>query len=104
TSPCLAAVGMSESQAQEQFDDLDVRHEDTSDWGSVRKTGQTCAGYKLLIDRKTDRILGAHLLGPAAEETINLFALAMKFDLTASDVKSALFAFPTFASDVRRMV
>lgn len=104
TSPCLAAVGMSELQAREQFGDVDVRYEDTSSWGSVRKTGQTCAGYKLLIDRKTDRILGAHLLGPAAEETINLFALAMKFELKASDVKSTLFAFPTFASDVRRMV
>lgn len=104
TSPCLTAVGMSETQAREQFGDVDVRHEDTSGWGSVRKTGQTCAGYKLLIDRKTDRILGGHLLGPAAEETINVFALAMKFDLKASDVKSTLFAFPTFASDVRRMV
>lgn len=104
TSPCLAAVGLSELQAREQFGDVDVRYEDTSSWGSVRKTGQTCAGYKLLIDRKTDRILGAHLLGPAAEETINLFALAMKFELKASDVKSTLFAFPTFASDVRRMV
>ncbi len=104
TSPCLAAVGLSEMQAREKFDDVDVRHEDTSTWGSVRKTGQTCAGYKLLIDRQTDCILGAHLLGPAAEETINLFALAMKFDLKASDIKSTLFAFPTFASDVRRMV
>lgn len=104
TSPCLAAVGLSELQARRQFGDVDVRFEDTSSWGSVRKTGQTCAGYKLLIDRNTDRILGAHLLGPAAEETINLFALAMKFDLKASDVKSTLFAFPTFASDVRRMV
>ncbi len=104
TTPCVAAVGLSELHAREQFEDVDVRHEDTSDWGSVRKSGQTCAGYKVIIDRRTDRILGAHLLGPAAEETINLFALAMKFDLTASDLKSTLFAFPTFASDVRRMV
>ena len=104
TTPCLAAVGLSEWQAREQFDDIDVRSENTSDWGSVRKDGQACAGYKVIIDPRTDRILGAHLLGPAADETINLFALAMKFDLTASDIKSTLFAFPTFASDVRRML
>ena len=104
TSPSLAAVGLSEQQAREKFDDVDVRYEDTSDWNSVRKTGQTCAGYKVLIDRKTDRIVGAHLLGPGAAETINLFALAMKFELKASDVKSTLFAFPTFAHDVRQML
>ncbi|WP_372718497.1 NAD(P)/FAD-dependent oxidoreductase [Novipirellula sp.] len=103
TVPSIAAVGMSETQAR-QSHDVDVHHEDTSTWASVRKTGQRCAGYKILIDKKTDLILGAHLLGPAAEETINLFALAMKFGLTATNVKSTLFVFPTFASDVRKMV
>jgi len=103
TVPSIAAVGMSETQAR-QSHDVDVHHEDTSTWGSVRKTGQRCAGYKILIDKKTDLILGAHLLGPASEETINLFALAMKFGLTATNVKSTLFVFPTFASDVRKMV
>ncbi len=56
------------------------------------------------IDRQNDKVLGAHLLGPSAEETINLFALAMKFGLTAKDLKSTLFAFPTFTSDVRQML
>ncbi|EMI18539.1 regulatory protein [Rhodopirellula maiorica SM1] len=103
TVPSIASVGMSEADAR-QCHEVDVHHEDTSTWGSVRKSGQRCAGYKILIDKKTDLILGAHLLGPAAEETINLFAMAMKFGLTASDVKSTLFVFPTFASDVRKMV
>ncbi|TWT74078.1 dihydrolipoyl dehydrogenase family protein [Allorhodopirellula solitaria] len=103
TVPAIAAIGMSQAEA-EAAHDVDVRSDDTSTWGSVRKTGQRCAGYKVLIDKQSDRILGAHLLGPAAEETINLFALAMKHNLTATDMKSTLFTFPTFASDVRRMV
>ncbi|MGB7327604.1 MAG: NAD(P)/FAD-dependent oxidoreductase [Rubripirellula sp.] len=103
TTPAVAAVGLSETDARKSINDLDVRFEDTSSWGSVRKTGDTVAGYKLLIDKQTDKIRGAHLIGPAAEETINLFALAMKHGLTATDIKSTLFAFPTFASDVRRM-
>ena len=103
TVPSIATIGMSQPEARESHD-VDVRYKNTSTWGSVRKTGQTCAGYKILIDKETDLILGAHLLGPAAEETINLFALAMKHGLTATDMKSTLFAFPTFASDVRRMV
>jgi glutathione reductase (NADPH) len=104
TTPAIAAVGLSEAAARDAGFQLEIRHEDTSDWGSVRKQGQTCAGHKILIDAQTDQILGAHLLGPCAEETINLFALAMKFKLTARDIKSTLFAFPTFAADVRKML
>ncbi|MDZ4850248.1 MAG: NAD(P)/FAD-dependent oxidoreductase [Pirellulaceae bacterium] len=104
TSPCLAAVGMLEEAAIDSGLDIDVRYEETSDWSSVRKTGQGCAAYKVIVDKSNGQILGAHLLGPAAEETINIFALAMKFDLTAKNIKSTLFAFPTFASDVRKML
>lgn len=104
TSPCVASIGMSESEAKDKVDDLDVRHEDTSNWGTSRKHAQPCSAYKLLIDRSSDRVVGAHLLGPGVEETINLFALAMKFGLTATNLKSTLFAFPTFAADVRKMV
>ncbi len=104
TSPCLAAVGLTDREAKKIHHDVEVLHQNTSTWGSVRKTGQVCSAYKVLVDPKSDRILGAHLLGPAAEETINLFALAMKFNLTATDLKSTLFAYPTFAADVRRMV
>lgn len=104
TVPCIAAVGMSEAAARKRGSNVDVRHQETSTWGSVRKTGVELAGYKILVDKETDHILGAHLLGPAAEEVINLFALAIKFDLTATDLKSTLFAYPTFGADVRRMV
>ena len=104
TVPAIAAVGMSEKQARERGRKFDVRFKDTSTSSSVRKTGKTVAGFKLIIEKDTDLLLGAHLLGPAAEETINLFALAMRFDLTATDLKSTLFAFPTFAADVRKMI
>lgn len=104
TSPGLARVGKSESDAKQSHEDLNVRWEDTSDWSNVRKTGRTVAGYKVLIDKASDQIVGAHLLGPGAAETINLFALAMKHRVPAKAIKSTLFAFPTFASDVRKML
>lgn len=44
------------------------------------------------------------MLGPGADETHNLFALAMGFGLTITDIESILFAFPTYTSDVRRML
>lgn len=102
--PALASVGLTQDAAQQQGLDFDLKQGDMSDWSSVKKVCEPCAAYEILIDGSSDRILGAHLLGPNAEETINLFALAMKFDLTATKLKSVLMTFPTFASDVREMI
>ena len=66
--------------------------------------GERTAAVKVLIDEDSDRMLGAHLLGPAAEETINLFALAMRAGMTATELKQVLFAYPTHASDLQYMV
>ncbi|MEO8497578.1 MAG: NAD(P)/FAD-dependent oxidoreductase [Planctomycetota bacterium] len=104
TIPSLASIGLTESEARSQHMDIDVRTGDMSDWGSVRKVCGSAASFKLLVDNATDRIIGAHLFGPHAAETINLFALAMKFGLTATDIKSTLFTFPTFSADVRSMI
>lgn len=104
TIPSLAAVGMSEAEAFDEKLDFEIRAGDMSDWGSSRKIGGSAAAYKILVEDKTDRILGAHLLGPHAAESINVFAMAMKFNLTASDVKSVLFTFPTFTADIRAML
>jgi len=43
-------------------------------------------------------------VGPHAEEVINLFALAIRHDLTAADLKNTIFAYPTGASDIGYMV
>ena len=52
----------------------------------------------------TDLILGAHLVGPHAEEVINLFGVAIRNGLTAKDLKSTIFAYPTGASDIGYML
>jgi glutathione reductase (NADPH) len=49
------------------------------------------------------RILGAHLVGPHADEVINLFGIAIRRDLRADDLKSTIFAYPTGASDIGAM-
>jgi len=104
TVPSLASVGLSEDQCRDAGLDVDVRQGDMSGWSSVRKVGGPPAEYKLLIDRRTDQLRGAHLLGPEAAETINLFALAMTCSIPASRMQSVLYAFPTFAADVENML
>jgi glutathione reductase (NADPH) len=49
-------------------------------------------------------IPGAHLAGPHAEQVINLFALAIRHDLRASQFLDTVFAYPTAASDVVYML
>lgn len=53
---------------------------------------------------ETRHILGAHLLGPGAEDTINLFALAIRENLTTDALRDAFFAYPTAASDIGYML
>lgn len=104
TVPGLASIGLTEEQAAQQDLAYDVFEGDRTESTSMRKVSAPCAGYKILVDRDSGVILGAHLIGPDAAESINLFALAMKFGLTATDIKSTLFAFPTFSADVRSML
>jgi len=58
----------------------------------------------VLIDENTDRILGAHLLGPEADELINVFTLAIRANLSAETLRHTIFAYPTHASDVSYML
>ena len=75
-----------------------------SDWYTARRVAETVYGYKTLVEQDSGRILGAHLLGPRADEVINLFGLAIRHRLTADDLKSTMFAYPTGASDIGYML
>jgi glutathione reductase (NADPH) len=104
TVPPLASVGLHEETVREQGLRFRTHLENTAGWYSSRRISEDCSGFKVLIEEGTDRILGAHLLGPHAEEVINLFALAIRSGLRATDLKEALFAYPTHASDVKYML
>ena len=104
TIPPLAAVGLSECGAREQNLRFRVKKEMTSTWYSSRRIAETYSGYKVLVEEGTDRILGAHILGSEAGEVINLFALAIRSGMRATDLKHMLFAYPTSSSNMTRML
>ena len=74
------------------------------EWLSGRTYAETAAWAKVVIDKGTDRILGAHLLGHAGEELIHIFALAIKHDITASEIRDFVYGFPTFSDDIKSML
>lgn len=104
TVPELCRVGMLEDEARADGRDVIVRSLDTSDWYSNYRVGESTAAVKVLIDRKTDGILGAHLLGPGYAELVNFFGLAMQLGLTTEQLGSVRMGYPTVGSDLASML
>ena len=104
TVPPLAMVGLQEDAARRQGLRFRVHQGDSGHWYSSRRVNESCSAFKVLVEEKTDRILGAHLLGEQAAEHINLFALAVRCGLRAGDLKGALFTYPMHCSDTQYML
>ena len=104
TIPPIASAGLSEKQARDNGLKFQINSKRAADWYTARSVAETIYGFKVLIEEESDRILGAHLVGPHADEVINIFALAVRNGLTAEDLKSTMFAYPTGASDIGYML
>jgi glutathione reductase (NADPH) len=104
TIPPLAAVGLTEAAARQNGLDVDVHGNDMHDWFSARTYAETVAWSKIIVDRKTDRIVGAHFVGHAGQELVNIFGLAIRFNITARQIRDNVYAYPTFSSDIKHML
>ena len=71
---------------------------------SSRRVAEKYSGYKVLVEEGTDRILGAHLLGDQAGEIINLFAVAIRSGMPATELRHMPFSYSTHGSDVPYML
>ena len=104
TLPKLAMVGLNEAAAKKRYDNVIVKHEFVSDWFNAKRSNEKAYGYKILINERTNVIVGAHILGPCAVETINLFTMAVNLKLTTADLKNMIFIYPSWASDIKSML
>ena len=104
TVPPIAAVGLSEADATAIGLRFKVNAASVPKWFTARRINEAVYGYKVLIEEDSGLILGAHLVGPSADEVINLFALAIRKGLTAQVLIDTLFAYPTGASDIGDML
>lgn len=104
TIPPIASVGLSEQDAREKGLKFRMQSQKASDWYTARRVAETVYGFKVMVEEGTDRVLGAHLVGPHVDEVINLFGLAIRQNLTAEDLKTTMFAYPTGASDIGYML
>lgn len=102
TVPSLGSVGLRVEQAEKEG--YEVKVNDMSKWYTYKRTNEKFSMAKVVIDKATGRILGAHVLGSETEELINLFAMAIQFDLTTDQLSTMNFAYPTPASDISSLI
>jgi glutathione reductase (NADPH) len=104
TVPALASVGQTEAKARETGVRIKVHANNLSDWLTARTYAEPVAWAKVIVEEATDRIVGAHIVGHAGEELIHIFAFAMKFGITANQIRDTVCAFPTFSADIKSML
>ncbi len=104
TIPNIASVGLQQAQATDLGYDFRVNEGTTTGWPSSKRIGEEHSLYRVLIDQKTDQILGAHLTRHNAAETINLFALAIRHQIPTQALKDIPWAYPTYTSDFKYMI
>jgi len=104
TIPNLGSVGYSEEEAKNRYKNVTVKYNEASDWFNNRRIKGSAYAYKIIINDRTDLIVGAHILSVEAAETINLFAMAMNHDIKAKELKKMIFTYPSWSNDIKSML
>ena len=101
THPEVASVGKTEEQLKEEGRAYKVGKFSFMGNGRAKAVFAGDGFVKLLADKETDRLLGCHIIGPAAGDLIHEICVAMEFGASAEDVALTCHAHPTFSEAVR---
>ena len=101
TWPELAGVGKTEEELKKDSVDYKVGQFPFSANGRARAMNSTEGRVKILADKKTDRILGVHILGPRASDMVAEAVLAMEFAAKSEDMALSFHAHPTLSEVMR---
>ncbi|MEQ1508240.1 MAG: NAD(P)/FAD-dependent oxidoreductase [Myxococcota bacterium] len=104
TVPPAAWVGRTLADAQSAGIDVEVHDTDTAGWRSARTYGDDTAFARVLIERTTRRLVGAHLIGRSAPEVIHAFAFVIRHDLAVDELRDAVAVYPTFHADLKSLI
>jgi len=101
TWPEFASVGLSEDDAKDRGIEVAVGTFPFLANGRAKAMGEKDGQVKILADARTDRVLGAHIVGPRASDLIAELALAMELGASAEDVARSVHAHPTLPEAVK---
>ena len=98
--PEIAFVGKTEEKLKEEKASYIIGKSFFLSSGKAKASGLTEGLVKVLVDKGTKKILGAHIIGPEASNLIHELVVAMQNDLTASQVTNTIHAHPTYSETV----
>ncbi|MCB2073229.1 MAG: glutathione-disulfide reductase [Novosphingobium sp.] len=100
SQPPIAAVGLTEGQARNQYGNIRVYSSDFRPMKNLFAERHERGLYKLIVDAGTDRILGIHMIGPEAPEILQAAAIAVKAGLTKADFDATVALHPSMAEEL----
>lgn len=101
TQPEIGCVGLSEETAKQSGVEVKIGRFPFTALGKAQVIGKTEGLVKIIIDGKTDKILGAAILGAGATELISSIAVAMHFEATSEQLERIIFAHPTLSEAIK---
>ncbi len=104
THPEIGSVGLTEAEAQEKFNEIEIGKFPFSASGKAMAIGDTFGFVKTIAEKESGRIVGMHIIGPNATEMIAQGAILIGKQATTHDVEKIVFAHPTLAECVMESV
>ncbi|NJW53298.1 dihydrolipoyl dehydrogenase family protein [Salinimicrobium oceani] len=104
TLPAMASVGLTEEEARKYGMDIRVNNKAVPEWFNAKRLNTSEYAFKTIINTDSGTLVGAHLIGPGVEETINFFSLAIYKSIPVQDLKKMIYAYPTMGSDITSML
>lgn len=100
THPEVASVGKTEEQVKASGEPYNVGTFPFSASGRAMAANETQGLVKIIAHAVTDRILGAHIVGPSAADLVQQVAIAMEFGSSAEDIGMMVFGHPTLSETI----
>ena len=100
SQPPLAAVGLTEGEARNQYGNIKVFSADFRPMKNVFAQRHERGLYKLVVDANSDKILGIHMIGPEAPEILQAAAIAVRAGLTKADFDATIALHPSMAEEL----
>jgi dihydrolipoamide dehydrogenase len=101
TSPEIGSVGLREFQAAEKGIKIRTGHFQFRGLGKSHAMGEIAGLLKVVADYDSDKVLGAHIIGPHASDIIHEAALAVRKELTVKDIADTIHAHPTLSEGLK---
>ncbi|MGA3311292.1 MAG: dihydrolipoyl dehydrogenase [Xanthobacteraceae bacterium] len=103
-SPQIASVGLTEEAAKEQKLDVRIGHFPFVGNGKAIALGEDQGLVKVIFDKKTGQLLGAHMVGAEVTELIQGYVIAMNLETTEEELMHTVFPHPTLSEMMKEAV